>query len=181
VDTIHRLQKAYPYNVRDISKKWAMCAKNAVDLSREDRETCADHFVWLVLMLKSTPSYLLTCHRKCTRALTLRICGRCSSARLIKLTATLERRLNAIAPPRIRCGIQASTFVSTRCSTTYKCMIASSALPKLSSPLDHLHGNTLGNGRRRKKRGGGIETRKNNKRALLHASATHADVCVTWH
>ena len=56
MDTIHRLQKAYPYNVRDISKKWAMCAKNAVDLSRGDRETCADHFVWLVRIRKSTLS-----------------------------------------------------------------------------------------------------------------------------
>jgi hypothetical protein len=86
--------------------------------------------------------YILTFIRKCTRALTLRMCGRCTSARLIKLTATLKRiRLNTIASPRRRGGIQASKFVSTRCSTTSKCMIASCVSPKLSSPLDPLHGN----------------------------------------
>ena len=37
---------------------------------------------------------------------------------------------------RRRCGIPASTFALTRCSTTFKCMIASCASPKLSRILE---------------------------------------------
>jgi len=57
VNTIHRLQKSYPYNIRDVSQKWAMCAKNAADLSSTDRATCADHFVWLMLKRSINQSY----------------------------------------------------------------------------------------------------------------------------
>ena len=34
MDTIHRLQKAYPYDLRDVSHKWAFCANNADKLTR---------------------------------------------------------------------------------------------------------------------------------------------------
>lgn len=57
VDTIHRLQKAYPYNIKDVSQKWAMCAKRAVQLTEQQRMTCADHFVWLLLKRSINQSY----------------------------------------------------------------------------------------------------------------------------
>ena len=57
IDTIHRMQKAYPYSIRDVSQKWAMCARSAADLSAAQRETCADHFVWLMLKRSINQSY----------------------------------------------------------------------------------------------------------------------------
>mmetsp|Transcript_28658 Transcript_28658/g.44876 ORF Transcript_28658/g.44876 Transcript_28658/m.44876 type:complete len:183 (-) Transcript_28658:30-578(-) len=49
VKTIHRLQKAYPYNVRGISQKFAFCAKGPEELSVSEKKKCANHFVWLLL------------------------------------------------------------------------------------------------------------------------------------
>ena len=57
VDTIHRLQKAYPYNIPGVSQRWAMCAKRAVQLTEQQRMTCADHFVWLLLKRSINQSY----------------------------------------------------------------------------------------------------------------------------
>uniref|UniRef100_A0A0C3SGN5 Uncharacterized protein n=1 Tax=Guillardia theta (strain CCMP2712) TaxID=905079 RepID=A0A0C3SGN5_GUITC len=56
IDSIHRLQKAYPYNVPGISQTWAKCSKGDEELTSvacklpvvEDKISCANHFVWLL-------------------------------------------------------------------------------------------------------------------------------------
>uniref|UniRef100_A0A7S0HES8 Uncharacterized protein n=1 Tax=Hanusia phi TaxID=3032 RepID=A0A7S0HES8_9CRYP len=48
IAAIHRLQKAYPYNVPGISQTWAKCAKGNQELTAEDKTSCANHFVWLL-------------------------------------------------------------------------------------------------------------------------------------
>ncbi len=49
VGAVHRMQRAFPYRVPGLSKRFGFCARPAGELDAGQRRACAEHFLWLLL------------------------------------------------------------------------------------------------------------------------------------
>jgi hypothetical protein len=49
VATVGRLQKAFPYRLPGLSRRFGFCARPGGELAAAQKEECARHFLWLLL------------------------------------------------------------------------------------------------------------------------------------